>query len=374
MLSEYGHLCRAINIKIGDPSMIKNTMDVLLQQGILETLSELSIQVRDESLFDPDRSNHSEYITSSSSSFKKSFTGLLGRLSAFRISGVNIHWETTALSPRLVELHIQNVTLGYDNSIIPLLNALSSAPKLRNLKLISIATLYNPNIGCNTSTISHVTLPKLQSLTLHDLYSNTLEPLLETIGLSTYSATFLLSSKCFRSHRLSHGEPGNEEPWDIYSVGSPERLCRLAKDTPVETLMLDGIWWMKNNAFRSILESTPVLKTLKIDHGAFTQDTCLALTNERNESEGTVPFPSLENIHITRCVFHAGPKVEEAFKNMVRSHRLRRVVLGGTVRNVNPDGTSISKGLETFGLVGWLETHVPTLRIVDQSYRSPEFY
>ncbi|QRW17309.1 hypothetical protein RhiXN_05311 [Rhizoctonia solani] len=354
MLSEYGHRRRAINIKIGDPSMIKNTMDVLLQQDILETLPELSIQVRDESLFDPDRSDHSEYITSSSSSFKKSSTGLL------------------------VELHIQNVTLGYDKAIISLLNALSFAPKLRNLRLISIATLHNPNIGCDTSTISRVTLPKLQSLTLHDLYSNTLEPLLETIGLPTYSVTLLLSSKCFRSHRLSHrlshGEPGNEEPWGVYSVGSPERLCRLVKSTPVETLMLDGIWWMKNNAFRSLLESTPALKTLKIDYGTITQDTCLTLAIERNEPEGAVPFPSLENIHITRCVFHAGPKVEEAFKSMARSHRLQRVVLGGTVRNVNPDGTSISKGLETFGLVGWLETRVPTIRLVDQSYRSPEFY
>ncbi|KAF8693106.1 hypothetical protein RHS03_08433, partial [Rhizoctonia solani] len=305
MLSEYGHRRRAINIKIGDPSMIKNTMDVLLQQ---------------------------------------------------------------------VELHIQNVALGYDKAIISLLNALSFAPKLRNLRLISIATLHNPNIGCDTSTISRVTLPKLQSLTLHDLYSNTLEPLLETIGLPTYSVTLLLSSKCFRSHRLSHGKPGNEEPWGVYSVGSPERLCRLVKNTPVETLMLDGIWWMKNNAFRNLLESTPVLKTLKIDHGTTTQDTCLALTTERNESEDAVPLPSLENIHITRCVFHAGPKVEEAFKSMARSHRLQWVVLGGTVRNVNPDGTSISKGLETFGLVGWLETRVPTIRLVDQSYRSPEFY
>ncbi|KAF8749166.1 hypothetical protein RHS01_10285 [Rhizoctonia solani] len=126
----------------------------------------------------------------------------------------------------------------------------------------------------------------------------------------------------------------------------PPRKEHAGRDLDARRHLVD-----ENNAFRNLLESTPVLKTLKIDHGTTTQDTCLALTTERNESEDAVPLPSLKNIHITRCVFHAGPKVEEAFKSMARSHRLQRVVLGGTVRNVNPDGTSISKGLETFGLV-----------------------
>ncbi|CAE6389061.1 unnamed protein product [Rhizoctonia solani] len=100
-------------------------MAVLLQKDILAKLSEPSVQVRDESLFDPDQSDNSGYIVPYNSPLDALFKGLLGKLSAFRMSGVNIHWETVTFSPRLIELHIQNVTLGYDKAIILFLNALS---------------------------------------------------------------------------------------------------------------------------------------------------------------------------------------------------------------------------------------------------------
>ncbi|CEL61632.1 hypothetical protein RSOLAG1IB_04382 [Rhizoctonia solani AG-1 IB] len=374
MLSEYGPQSRAINIRIGDPSVVKDVVSALLQNDILAALSELSVQVRDESLFDPDRSDNSEYIIPRQSHLSTSFIALLERLSAFRMSGVNIHWESVTFSSRLVELHIQNVTLGYDKAIISFLDALSSARGLRTLKIISIATLHNPKIVCDTSAVSLANLPKLQSLHLFDLYSNTLEPLLETIGLSTRSLTLLLSSKCFRAHRLSHGELGDEEPWDVYSIGSPERLCYFVKNVAVETLMLDGVWWMKKNALRSLLESMPALKTLKIDNSPFTRDVCIALERPCEGETGPreASFPLLESIHVTRCVFHA--EVEETFKKVVVGHRLREVVLGGSLRYIASDGMPILRALETFNLVNWLEVNVRAFHLLGESHCSPEFY
>ncbi|KEP46169.1 hypothetical protein V565_214830, partial [Rhizoctonia solani 123E] len=253
VLTKYGPQFGTINLRAGSANVIEKAIDALLQHGASGSLSELSLLVNNKSPLRLDPSSGDHGINPHGSPLNASFTAMLGSLSVFRLGGTNVYWDNMKFSSRLVELHIEGVVLGYDIDIVPFLQAISSASELRDLKIISLMTIRNPQ---DTNTFSPITFPNLQSLFLGGLYYNTLEILLRTIVSCTHRVTLVLGS---RSLRVQRGEinirmvaPDGPQPY------------RFLEHIPVDTLTIVGYEWF-NEHIHDLLESLPALKTLHID-------------------------------------------------------------------------------------------------------------
>ncbi|KAH7327661.1 hypothetical protein B0J17DRAFT_680507 [Rhizoctonia solani] len=372
ILAEYGPRFRTLNFRADSCFAIVDIIEALLQHESLTSLSELSFQVANESHLDHTLPSDSDYVFSRDSPLNPSLPTLLGMLSAFRISGANFHWDTMVSSSRLVALHIEDVTLGYDTIIVSFLHALSSASELQDLKIVSVATLHNSDATFDADAFLPVTFPNLRSLYLHNLYFNTLECMLSMIVSPTYQVSLSVTCNCFMTH-TEGGFDDNEVNTEDVESHSCDDLCRLLADIPVYTLTTIEHCWLLGPTLHRLLSAAPALKTLKLDTWSFDVDVWKYL--ERSQTtEGHLrgsSLPALENLHLTsaRIFFIDG------FKEMVASHPLQQLVIGGTLLGARTDG---SPGFRSFeennDLIEWLKVTVPDVFLMDSKHHLLECY
>ncbi|KAG8713424.1 hypothetical protein FRC11_012214, partial [Ceratobasidium sp. 423] len=204
LLSEYGPRFRAVDLVIyeGHDEILRGAIDRLLRHGDTLSLSQLSMSLHSHPR--PELPGwHAKrgfpadhwWILPHDSPQQTSFASLLASLKTFRIHNVYFHWETMTFSTRLVELRIQNITLGYDEAIAPFLRALTSAPELRDLTIIDVRTFVKRDAVVDAKAFPVVTLPKLQHFLVDDLYLNTLELLLPKISPGSQVLKLCLGSK-----------------------------------------------------------------------------------------------------------------------------------------------------------------------------------
>ncbi|KAJ1306499.1 hypothetical protein OPQ81_007501 [Rhizoctonia solani] len=361
---------RTINISMEDERQIEEFISTLLERHTPGSLSELSIrftQMRDRI----DRPPLAfDYILTHDPSQQELFAGLVRDLVAFRINNVLLRWDTLTFSTRLVELRIQQVTLGYDDAIIPFLRALSSASNLRDLEIVSVSTIYNPVTHIQPLS-PPIKLPALRFLFMKDLYLNTLERLLSAIAPGPYRSTLFLSLGNLDINFLD-GEPPDDEPEEFEETSY---LCKILKHTEIDTLMISGLLdggWLTDSELVNILKAVPTLKTLKLDTWIFGDELCNDLTRTKNARApgGDRPLPALQNLHLTAVDIRS----RKFFKDMVSSYPLKRFILGGQVLI---DGVSGWKPLqEDSTVVQWLRSNMLDLdlRLVEKDYRPPEFH
>ncbi|KAH7327659.1 hypothetical protein B0J17DRAFT_710043 [Rhizoctonia solani] len=275
-------------------------------------------------------------------------------------------------STRLVELHIEDIGLGYDAAIAPFMKAISSAVRLRDLKIISVITWRNPRATFDTKTLTPATFPNLQSLSLVGLYFNTLESLLPMITSSTCQVSLVLGHRSRLTHEHVHdGSVNNELTIHNLEIDS-SNLCRVLKHTPVSSLTLFGTWWLSRHLFRDLLTIIPSLKTLNMDDCLLGRGYCRQIERDFN-TEMQRPFPALETLRITRSLIYT--EVFQEFKKMVASHPLRQVIMGVNVNHISSVEELTWKPLEEESeLVNWLRTDIPVVRVVDYEAGVPEEY
>ncbi|KAG8739999.1 hypothetical protein FRC11_000446, partial [Ceratobasidium sp. 423] len=260
-------------------------------------------------------------------------------LVAFRINGAHVHWDGLTFSTKLVELRIEKVALGYDDTIVPLMRALASATGLRDLKIISVTIFRRLGASRNPALSSSVPFPALQSLLIEDLHLNTLEHLLPIITPGSHQLTLFLSPDSLEISVLPD-EHEDDETEDS-EITDFDGLCRLLEHTSVDTLMLTGHMddvWLGISRLTKLLKSIPTTRTLKMHCWSFGKSLCKGLTQIPSEA---VPMPALRNIHFSTIDIH-NPK---SFRDMIASYPLRQIVLGGNVRIARHEGR------------GWLEVH-----------------
>ncbi|GAB1524357.1 hypothetical protein RhiTH_007510 [Rhizoctonia solani] len=333
-----------------------------------------------------------------------SFAQFLGSLTAFRISNVLFHWDNIAFSSRLVELRMQEVNLGYDDAIILFLKALSSASQLRDLKIIAVDTFHGPSITTRVDTHS-ITFPNLQRLLLKELYFNTFQIIVSMIS-PLHPLVLSFNCKITRINKLDDDDDDeviNLNPnfledaevdiqnADTNIVGNnngpadPMELWDALGPIQVETLRLPGTF--TNDLppqIRKAMRAMPGLLTLEVDNVDFTASPdehgqhCHSDTLNRSnkfesdpeDPEGK-PFPALEKLRLTRVIVDDST----AFREMVTSHPLRELVIGGRIRLSDSDGKNTLKPIhEDSDLVRWLRGVVPDVRVVDGDYRLSGFY
>ncbi|KDN34374.1 hypothetical protein RSAG8_12540, partial [Rhizoctonia solani AG-8 WAC10335] len=332
LLRDHASRFRTVNITAKSRYSIDSTFRPFLKLGPSKRLSKLSLRIESEAppkqnnlildedhLFpfsSEDRESFDELINED----RESFDELIKSLSVVRICGVQIHWGRTVFSKQLIELHLQDITLGYDIAMANLLRALASATELRELKLISVSTFYNTQMLLSP-TPGSIVLPKLQNFLIQDLYSSTLSLVLDAITSRSHELTLHLTQKCVQANIVGHYEPEEVGIDDIYSS---------LENTAVHALLIDGNDhepWVSPDELESIIHVMPDLVSLEMKCWVYTTGYCRAL--QRPQRSNALLFPRIEYMHFSR----ARILDEVSFKRMVTSHSpfLEQMMLGAAV-------------------------------------------
>ncbi|CAE6525210.1 unnamed protein product [Rhizoctonia solani] len=293
----------------------------------------------------------------------KSFNQLVKQMSLIQMRNVPLYWSELTFSNRLTRLCLQEVNLGYDTDFGHLLNGLSSAIQLRELKFIKLRTAKPESFP--DPTPSQIWLPHLQSFLVQDLHLNTLRLLLLNIKSRSHRLSLVFTRQSIR-FLFRSGVVSRDNDISI--------ICELLESTPVHALLLDvesldADYILSPRELRQLMVSVPSLETLWVNMWDLDDRYCEALQSAGELSHGT--FPSLVNLYFT-CVDLSHPM---AFKNMVNSHSdsLRLVTLGGSsglitrgkVHWISPQGDS--------ELVTWLRENVPKFKKTGRNFGPPEF-
>ncbi|CAE6480502.1 unnamed protein product [Rhizoctonia solani] len=371
-LREHASQFRTINISAranAQTSPIRDIIDIFLN-NTPSFLSELSISRRAGSYtysdFELSEDNH---IRRDSSDWNR-LLEITSSLSVLRITGVALSWRYMTLPNRLVELQLRRITLGNDSQFPEFINALSSAPELRDLKLISIVTSGDGAPLGVLQERQRITLPKLESLLLEDIYFSTLGLLSQWL----IDSTCRLSLNTTLSHAVASTHP--------YLIGiervAIERLCEALKLLVVDTLVVS-----KGNSIclpylDRVLPLMPALKTLKLQSDKFgptewdrlKPPSLPAAGSESNEQLS----PKLEQLYLPSPYFLLEDEVNfEGLKDLVASHPLQKLVLGNLVRT-RYNLASSRRLEETDDICVWLRSHVPDFRLVEHEISAPEFH
>ncbi|KAH7326786.1 hypothetical protein B0J17DRAFT_680673 [Rhizoctonia solani] len=374
VLEKHGDRFYHINLSAVEVQVIEQATRRLLQHDVPLSLSKLSIRTNDHAVHRMAvDSDHITYLFHPDSLDTAAFAKLVGTLSALCICGTYIHWNTITFSSQLVDLCISNIALGDDSALHQLLYALNSAAGLRDLKIISLYTSRDPETTFDPKRFPMVTLPNLQSLHLQGLYVNTLEVVLSKIAPGSHRLTLYLGSKSLRTNLRGIQQQNDPNLVDI----SPLRA--ILKPIHVDTLMLSTHWegaWLSGSMFRTLFRAMPTLKTLKMDGWIFDKHDSWSLKHlarskdAPEDPEDSLP-PALENLHFSNAVIYD----LETFRELVSSHPLQRVVLGGrramAFLNVNIQFQPLQENSEP---IQWLRGKIPDVRLVSFRHRLLEFY
>ncbi|CAE6468992.1 unnamed protein product [Rhizoctonia solani] len=354
---------RTANISSKSRSSIRRTLDIfLVRPGSSEALSELHLYQKQDESYYYKLPKEKHYLFPRNSPEQGMFEKLAQNLSLLRIRGVQLHWDRFAFTNQLTELHLQGVMFGYD--IGNLLMALSSASKLRVLKLVSINAFYDGPSVYAAPERSETHLPCLQVLVLQDLYFNALDYILSSIVSRSHRLTLYFTENCRYADTV--GEDANlvEVSWGA--------LYELLRKVDVKDLLLaednDDPWLPPSKLSQLIKSTTPGLETLRMHSWDFSTACCNALTSYCL-SEPSSP-PRIVNLHITGATVH---DVRE-FTDMVLSHEgtIRQMVFGGVIRRVVDDKFDRAT-LEYGPVVSTLRSIVQNFQLVEYDFNPPEF-
>ncbi|CAE6479406.1 unnamed protein product [Rhizoctonia solani] len=370
-LDEHAHCFSSANICAGSKADLGDILLTFLESKHPITLSSLSICQTHKSYLEEARTTEVEphipepydYLYYNFSPLQPLFCKMLQSLATLRISGAFVHWDMITFSTRLTELHLHRVTLGYNSELLDFLQAASSASELRNLKIISVISM----TGGAASPASYPTLSfsKLQYLLLEDLDYNVLQVVLRSIAPGSHRLSLMLEGSSSAFHE--------EEDTKVYV--DFDNLCTLFETSAIDTLLLKAAfsWTLGPIRLGKLLRSMPELKTLKLASYTFRGDNWDALI--RPAPEASIPFPKLEELHLS----WAGLFDVDGIKRVVESHSIRKIVIGGYVR----DETEVEMEIEhdssdelgdvRADVVEWLKAVVPEVRINPAEYIPPDF-
>ncbi|CAE6404100.1 unnamed protein product [Rhizoctonia solani] len=358
-LTEHAPRFRTVNILSESCYSIGLILHTLRNLGSSANLSDLSIRYkRDNPQLNRLPREH-DYIFSSSTN-SHVFEGLLKRISVLRLSGAPISWAGVSFSSQLVELELQDFTLGHDSKLSMLMTALSSATQLQHLQIISAKT-FPDDPSSTTEPTSKISLPNLKTLLVRDLYFNTLHYLLSSITSRSHRLFLHLTRRTFeQAHPAS-------EPVDV----SAQDVLDLFGELTVDTLLLEAEEddpWLAAEGVWEVLHAMPDVKHLLMHNWDYYKNFCEAI---HNSSMPGSSFPSFKSMYFS------GAKIrdEAAFRNMVASYSesLERMQLGAMIGDGSEFTDAHCPVEESEDLATWLEDHVPDFELIGEYYPLADF-
>ncbi|CUA77984.1 Protein furry homolog-like [Rhizoctonia solani] len=349
----------SINILSKSLYMIAELLDHFLKSSSRLQLSELSLSSNSKFFYHrvpPERIP----LSLLPAFMETNFESILSSLSVLRLLFVTFDWNKVQFSNRLVELELRHIHLGSDRIFIRFLASLSSATELRTLNLISVVTRPSLVISQNTTIQPNISFPKLQTMVVRNLFSNTLDTLLSSIESRTHRLTLHLTRRTFEY------TPSDDS--EIEEVPA-QRVVDLFPQVSVDVLLLEGLEegpWLSGADMREMLKSMPDIETLRIHDWDYPTECCKMI--QRPDLLDDSKFPRIKNMHLTQASIWD----EEAFKKMVASYSesLERLELAGRVvkGSEKPVVCEDLKGEEP--IIAWFRENVPNFEL-KKNYVTP---
>ncbi|KAG8683499.1 hypothetical protein FRC11_013479, partial [Ceratobasidium sp. 423] len=142
---------------------------MLLDHGDAESISKLSLHCTAQPQKVSKAPKAKDYLNPSDYPLQTQFGQSMKPLSALRIRNVPPRWGYVTFSTRMVEFRIDHVIFGSLAEATLFLQALSSAPELRDLKIIAVVTMFGEGETAALLPDVRVSLLNLRSLYLEGL-------------------------------------------------------------------------------------------------------------------------------------------------------------------------------------------------------------
>ncbi|CAE6510868.1 unnamed protein product, partial [Rhizoctonia solani] len=312
LLAEGSSRIQSLNIRSKHPEDFPFVLPVLFLQGVPENLSELALCYTGEENKVYRTSPENDLFAQRLAPLLPHFPKLMGSLRACRISNVPFEWKHITFSARLVELRIESIALAGDLAITAFMTALSSACQLRDLKLIRIEAFSDWG---STLPGSQLSLPRLQTVYLEELYFNVLELILQSIAPGSYHLTLNLSER-IRQNLLADLHTEDVRTETIHQLLAQHAIKRLILADDVES-------WAIGKGLNNLLRSLPALTSLEIYFYKLDSRLFKALTPLSDRQD--TPFPKLEVLEFRGSTIQGGIA---GLPRLTTKHPIQCLVLG----------------------------------------------
>ncbi|KAF8725268.1 hypothetical protein RHS02_08280, partial [Rhizoctonia solani] len=290
------------------------------------------------------------------------FKKLISSLSVLLLDRIQVRWDNTVFTDRLVELAIYRVKLkDSPSSMTEFMLAISSATALRDLRIMRMEVCAQSTEAANTTISSRIDFRNLRILLLEDLSFNVLELFLLKIAPGTYHSTLVLTDKAVTS--LTH--------YYTFASTGIDKLVALLSHTQTDTLVLDrgdsvlGPW-LDGSGLCKLLNSLPTLKELAIHGWRFDETFCHDLFRplSSDTEDGTHGFPTVDTLYLT----NVNVLDLEGFKRIIAKISSQAVILGGRSR---AGELSMDDLLSNKEFIDWIKCNVPEVRLVASGFLPP---
>ncbi|CAE6500626.1 unnamed protein product [Rhizoctonia solani] len=362
-LAGHGPRFRSANLCSSSPSTLQFILDSILETAVPGSLTELSLCIDVPRL---NERHDSHYLfqhggPSKQTAFERVFTNLR----VLRLSNVLPRMGNAPLE-NLVELRIQEVVFGADTNLRAFLKALTTASQLETLDMISVEAYEVVVLPVSLHDLQ-LSLPRLQTIFLEDLTYNVLRTVLSIVKPGAHRTVLSVSNLSLVTQRQ-----GIRLDLDITALHNVFQLHN------IDTLLLTELWCVHDRGFalRCLLSMLPTLTTIYLDEQYLDRASLVSLTRTPDIPE---TFPRLRRIYISSCgIDDIGDQI--AFKEMLSSHPLEEIVLGGSfseVFEISEPGNGSNGDLEQVDIAGtdvrtisiktWIQENVPKCKLLGQT-------
>ncbi|KAF8597756.1 hypothetical protein BDV93DRAFT_527161 [Ceratobasidium sp. AG-I] len=307
VLRPYASHFTTLNLSCSEIDNIHTILNCWLDFGTPGSVTELSIQfTRDSS---PSLSfAEVERLFGPSTILGERLDEFLRQIRMLRLKDIWLDWDSVAFEG-LVELRIE---LGYrygDDyiTITELSRILSASPELHTLELIGI--IIDPGEPGETVPPASIALHDLRTVYLQGLSTHSMDRFLRALAPGSYDIELDITKQNMPSHM-------NSDLWWRLpsSLGANVTVVRLGKIIPGQ--------------LHAFLSSLPNLRELYLWQRTWLTETTLqAMVRPHSTTNST--FPNIQVLRIFRGIIFD----RTAFRNMIASHSLKKLTLGGhTIR------------------------------------------
>ncbi|KAF8671696.1 hypothetical protein RHS04_08201 [Rhizoctonia solani] len=310
-LLSQAHRFRSINIRASSLSTIESILKPILTAPAPKFLREISLCYEPPQGHD-DQEPH--YLFSlGTHPVLSAFEVALGFVGILRLKNVLPPSYSQCYS-NIVQLRLQDIWFKTDHDFEQFLGTLSSATQLQSLDLISVFSFQSPRaLGTEDITVD---FPRLKRLYLENLDLNVLESVFLTIEPGRYHTAFMMTRNSLSNMNVMGVINENLDRFrEVFESGKIHMLI-LDKRSLIPSPQL----------LRIILSCMPTVYSLSLDGQFLSHQYLLALTRPPDTS---IPFPELQSILIS-CSLIDSIDDQVAFRNMLSSHPLQTLYLGGS--------------------------------------------
>ncbi|KAG8687403.1 hypothetical protein FRC11_007289 [Ceratobasidium sp. 423] len=357
---------RFINLRSSSPATLQYILNPIMETAVPGSLVELSLCVDTPHLSERP---HSHYLFQHDGpSRQAAFKSVLPNIRVLRFNNIHPRIGNAPLE-NLVELRIQEVGFGADTALRAFLKALATAPRLETLDILSVEA-YEVVVLPASLHDFQLSLPCLQTVFLEDLPCNVLQTVLSVIKPGAHRTVLSITKASLTTQH--QGGRLNLDIMALRTVFQPHHI---------DTLVLTELWLVEGHAgaLRSLLNMSPALTTIYFDEQYLDHASLVALTRRSDVPESQLYLPNLRRIYISSCgIDDIGDQT--TFKDMLSSHPLEELVLGGSFSEVgqiiepgnasngNPERVDIAgPDVRTISIKTWLQENVPKFKLLGRT-------